>query len=126
MTTLNQSGLRRTSALAAVRPAGCHDDDERLVEIGARVLFSLLAEPGDGALGREVAGLGADTTAAYFLEQATGEYFAAALSTVAPSVLSLPGSAGYADAPGSGGITAEELRAGWQRWMPRLTQRVIE
>jgi len=126
MTPLNQSGLRRTSALAAVRPAGCHDDDERLVEIGARVLFSLLAEPGDGVLGRVVAALGAATTADYFMEQASVEHFAEALSTVAPSVLNLPGSAGYADAPGSGGITAEELRAGWQRWMPRLTQRVIE
>ncbi len=77
-------------------------DDDREADAFARAVLGMLAEPGDGVLGRVIAALGAERAAALLLEGISAEALVASV-----------GDAG-------GELDEREATAGLARWMARI------
>ncbi|WP_448810294.1 DNA-processing protein DprA [Agromyces bauzanensis] len=96
MNTIERSAEQWKAEFAAVRlgpPA---------LDAFARAVLGLVAEPGDGVLGRVIGAIGAAHTAELLLQRATGEELSAAVT----------------DAGGS--LDERESATGLERWLPRL------
>ncbi|MFD4420242.1 DNA-processing protein DprA [Agromyces sp. NPDC058484] len=96
MSVVERSARQSSAEFAAVRP-GPPD-----LEAFARAVLGLVAEPGDGVLGRTISALRAVRTAELLLERVSGEMLSDAV-----------GEAG-------GALDAHEARTGLERWLPRL------
>lgn len=99
MSVLEQSAARLAGEFAAVR-----DSADANLDAFARAVLGLVAEPGDGVLGRAIAAIGAVRTADALVERRSADELA-----------SLVAEAGDA-------FDEREATTGLERWLPRLDQ----
>jgi DNA processing protein len=99
MNALEHSAARWNAQLTAVRGGADANPDAF-----ARAVLGLVAEPGDGVLGRAIAAIGAVRTAEALVERRSAEQFAG-----------LVAEAGDA-------LDEREAATGLERWLPRLDQ----
>ncbi|MFC4242780.1 DNA-processing protein DprA [Gryllotalpicola reticulitermitis] len=111
------SGRERAALWDRLRPGLSGDD----AELTARVIWSVLAEPGDGIAGQMIADLGAAPALRLVLRRnafATAAALRAEATAIARAVAQAYDEQGREPLPG--------VRAGFLRWHPRMTGTLIE
>ncbi|GAA4366047.1 DNA-processing protein DprA [Agromyces bauzanensis] len=101
MNVVERSAKQSEAEFAAVR-RGVVDTEPGDLDAFARAVLGLVAEPGDGVLGRVIAAIGAVRTAELLLERVTGETLSGAV------------------AGARGDLDEREAATGLDRWLPRL------
>lgn len=101
MNILRRSATQSEAQFAAVR-RGVAGSESGELDAFARAVLGLVAEPGDGMLGRVIAALGAVRTAELLLERVTAEALSGAVTDAGSD------------------LDEQEAVTGLERWLPRL------